>query len=72
MTTNAAANNGYPRVLDEKGCIYGRGTVRRIEQLEETMDKLNSKLDKIITSSNGALIGLAVSAILLALNLLIK
>jgi len=67
MTEN---NDGYPRVLDRRGCLYGQGVERRIDELEGMMKRMEDKLDKLIWVLTAATIGLATSTILLALNLL--
>lgn len=67
MTEN---DNGYPRVLDRQGCLYGQGVTRRLRELEGTMKGMETKLDRLILAVTVAAIGLAASAVLLAVNLL--
>lgn len=68
MTVN---DDGYPRILDRQGCLYGQGIERRINELEEAMERMERQLDKLIGAVTIAAIGLAANAILLALNLLV-
>ena len=63
-------DNGYPRILDRQGCLYGQEVTRRLKKLEETVEGMEAKIDKLILAVTMAAVGLATSAVLLAVNLL--
>lgn len=64
-------DDGYPRILDRQGCLYGQEVTRRLEKLEGTVEGMEAKIDKLIWAVAMAAFGLATSAILLAANLLV-
>jgi len=60
--------NGYPRILDRDGCLYGQSHAAtsasaiktlhiRIDNLEANMEKLEKKIDRL----TWALVGLSLS-----------
>jgi len=65
----AADNDRYPRVLDRAGCIFGQQAVQRVERLEERMEGLEAKIDRLTWALAGAAITFATGAVMLALNL---
>ncbi len=68
--TDSNGDNGYPRVLDEKGCLHGRGTRDRVDELAERMKELEKKIDRLIWALTAASVSFATAVVLLALNLL--
>jgi len=62
-------DNGYPRVLDSEGCLYGQSVDKRLATLDAKMGTLEKKIDRMTSALVGAAIAFATSAILLALNL---
>ena len=57
---------------DEFKCVEHSGLVARITNLEEEMNKETSRTDTIMSRLNVVLGGVAVSCILLVLNLIAK
>lgn len=65
-------DNGYPRVLDAKGCLYGRQYLKeRVDAMDERTNKIEARLGKLTTALWGAAISFSVTAVLLALNLIL-
>ncbi len=67
-------NNGYPRVLDKKGCLFGisiqKGLATFKEAQEDEVKELKDTLKAQTKLLRGVLVALTTSSILLALNLL--
>jgi len=58
----AGDDNGYPRKLDQNGCIFG-------QHIHERVNKMDNKLDKLTARLTALVVTLATASILLALNL---
>lgn len=57
-------DNGYPRILDQQGCLFG-------QHLDEEVDKMDNKLDQIHSRTTALIVSLATASLLLALNLIL-
>lgn len=55
-------NNGYPRILDQEGCIFGQHSYERVKIMNEKLDSLQKTLVALVIS-------LSTASILLAMNL---
>ena len=61
--------NGYPRVLDREGCVFGKHLAGEYEEMKKRMDVIERKLDRLTTAMVGASITFTTAALMLALNL---
>lgn len=68
----AANANGYPRVLDRVGCLYGQGLEKRMERMEEYQEKFEQKIDRMTWALAGAALSFATAALMLGLNLWLR
>ena len=68
----AAAEDGYPRVLDRAGCLYGQGVDGRMEVLEERMDRLEKKIDRLTWALASAAVAFGSAALMLGVNLWLR
>jgi hypothetical protein len=62
----------YPRVLDREGCLYGQGVGGRVEALDERMDRLEKKIDRLTWSLVSAAVGFGSAALMLGVNLWLR
>jgi hypothetical protein len=67
-----ADDNGYPRVLDKTGCIYGQHISERVDEVDEKVKGIEKKIDKLTAALVGAAITFGTAAVMLALNLLTR
>jgi len=63
------SDNGYPRVLDKEGCLYGQQIAKDVSRLCKKFDTLTEKVDKLASRLTGAAIAFGSAAILLAINI---
>ena len=61
--------NGYPRVLDREGCVFGQHLGGEFEELKKRIDVLERKLDRLTTAMVMASITFGTAALMLGLNL---
>ncbi len=68
-------NNGYPRVLDKKGCLYGASIQKTLLKHEEHQEKKMEKFEKALKAQgrilSGILVALTTASVLMALNLIV-
>jgi len=64
--------NGYPRCLDRAGCIFGQGVEERVGKLEEQMEQVGRKIDKMTTALIGSALTFATAAVMLGINLAVR
>ena len=57
-------DNGYPRILDQEGCIFG-------QHISEKVEKMDKKLDDLLKKTTALVITLGTASLLLALNLVV-
>ena len=73
-------DNGYPRVLDQEGCLFGQHlttqlktvetkVITRLENMETNMKGIKQKLDRMTWALVAASLTLGTAALMLALNL---
>ena len=66
------AENGLTwRNLNREGCELGRATKRELERCKSQVGAMEKKLDRMFWALAMSAVGLATSAILLALNLVL-
>lgn len=65
-------DNGYPRVLDRAGCLYGQRLEERMDKVEQLHDELKGKIDRMTWALVSAAVGLGTAAVMLALNLWVR
>lgn len=65
-------DNGYPRVLDKTGCIYGQHVSGRMDEVDEKVKGIEKKIDKLTSALVGAAITFGTAALMLGLNLLTR
>jgi len=68
----AADGDGYPRVLDRAGCLYGQHLQEEMETMRETAEELKQKIDRLTWALAGAALSFGTAAVMLALNLWMK
>jgi len=66
-----ADDNGYPRCLDKGGCLYGQHVGERMDAMDERVEGIESKIDKLTTALVGAAITFGTAALMLGINLLV-
>jgi len=65
-------SNGYPRVLDRQGCIYGQHLAEEITTMKGSQKTIEEKLDKLRQAAWGVTLSLVGATIMMALNIIIK
>lgn len=63
-----ADDNGYPRILDKQGCIFGQHVAEEVDDVKEKVKGIERKIDRL----TWVLATAAVSFGLLALSLWLK
>ncbi len=67
-------NNGYPRVLDRTGCLYGASIQKTLVKHEKHQEVVMKEFKDALKAQTkllwGVLVALTTSSILLALNLI--
>lgn len=66
------ASEVYPRVLDREGCLFGQQAARTVEALDERMDRLEKKIDRMSWALVSAAIGFGTAALMLGVNLWVR
>ena len=66
------SDNGYPRVLDQKGCIFGQHLALEIIAMKDSQKTIEEKLDKLRQAALAVAGSLVVASIMLALNIIVK
>lgn len=64
--------NGYPRCLDRNGCLFGQGVEERVDRLEQQMEAVGRKIDKMTQALVGASLAFATAAVMLGINLAVR
>jgi len=59
------------RALNKEGCEIGRFLEKQVLELDRTVDKMSSKMDRLTWALVGAAITFGTAAVMLALNLLV-
>ena len=64
--------NEYPRCLDRSGCLFGQGVEERVVKLEQQMEQVGRKIDKMTQALIGASLTFATAAVMLGINLAMR
>jgi hypothetical protein len=65
-------DNGYPRVLDAEGCVFGRHVMEEVKRIGDQYKELRKEMGKVKASLVGAAVAFGSAALMLALNLLLR
>ena len=65
-------DNGYPRVLDRGGCLYGQHLREDVTEVKNTVDELKQKIDRLTWALAGAALSFGTAAMMLGLNLWLR
>lgn len=65
-------DDGYPRCLDRGGCLYGQHLSERMDDVDQKVQSIEKKLDRLTTALVGAAITFGTAALMLGINLLVR